>query len=111
MGSHYDDLELNETPEERNAREFNAHKKRIQDCLEEEQRKEETLRKNLNHLQFKKRLLQYSFLYGEDMKAIERRLCSRIEFLELELRCCRDELDMINTVLESITPEEFFDTN
>lgn len=50
MGSHYDDLELNETPEERSAREFNAHKKRIQDCLEEEQRKEETLRKNLNHL-------------------------------------------------------------
>lgn len=45
------------------------------------------------------------------MKAIERRLCSRIEFLELELGCCLDEIGMIKSVLENITPEEFFDTN
>lgn len=40
MGSHYDDLEIHETPEEKRAREFNAHKKRIQKCLNEEQRRE-----------------------------------------------------------------------
>lgn len=45
------------------------------------------------------------------MITMDYRLYSKIQSVEMELEQCRSEIDMIKAVLESITPEEFFDTN